>query len=136
MTKVPRKCISSHQLHIAQYTTHYTCTHKVRAYACSLTNQNHQPTPCQRHTRLGGYGNSLERQRHSLMQHVLMLIITLTGLTHEIALVLFLQRRETTTMIQLVTQPVMGGRDTHYHKDTLHTPHQNFPFKPTQTCQL
>ena len=102
MTKVPSKCISSYQLHTVQYTTHYTCTHKVRAYACSLTNQNHQPTPCQLHTRLGGYGNSLERQRHSLMQHVLMLIITITRLTHEMALVLFLQRRETITMINLL----------------------------------
>ena len=93
MTKVSSKCISSYQLHTVQYTTHYTCTHKVRAYACSLTNQNHQPTPCQLHTRLGGYGNSLERQRHSLMQHVLMLIITLTRLTHSMAPPFFLQKR-------------------------------------------
>ena len=30
----------------------------------------------------------------------------------------------------------MGGRDTHYHKDTLHPTHQNLPFKLTQSCQL
>ena len=66
-----------------------------------------------------------------------MLIVRLARLTYQLVPPLFLQKRETMTKMQLtVWAAVMGGRDTHYHKDTLHPTHQNLPFKLTQSCQL
>ena len=133
MTTQSSKYIASYQLHTVQYMIAYTCTHWVRAYACKPEPTTHSMSTIHQ---ARWVGELTGETRHSLMTHLLMLITRLTRLTYQMALPLFLQRRETMTKIQLVVYPVMGGRDTHYHKDTLHPTHQNFPIKLTQSCQL
>ena len=134
MTTLASTCTAHHisyTLHSAQHSTH---EHTVLWLSgCGFTNQNHQPTPCQLHTRLARWvGGLTPEARHSVMGHVLILIIRSTRLTYDMMLELFLQRRETITMIEIVVQPVMVGGATHYHKDTLHTRH----IKPSSSNQL
>ena len=74
--------------------------------------------------------------RYSLITHLLMLIVRLARLTYPVVLLLFLQRREIMTTVQLAVSSSHWRQHTHYHKDTLHPTHQNLPFKLTHSCQL